>query len=105
MSRRELATSVAFSVLQHLPLPAEPDPDLMPIRFGSREQLAALHERYFVPLSPRTLERWPLRWQRVNGRAVCDVGSFLAEAKRRFAEAPVMSGGERQSELGAQEAA
>jgi hypothetical protein len=81
------------SQLRPLVLPADPDPDRMPIRFGDRPQLSEIHERYFGPCSPRTLERWPLTWRVVNGRAVAEVREFLAEAQRRFDAAPVIRGG------------
>jgi hypothetical protein len=77
----------------NLILPAEPNPDQMPIRYGSREQLAEIHTRYYGPIHHRTLERWPLRWRLVNGRAVAEVREFLAEAERRFVAAPVIRGG------------
>jgi hypothetical protein len=78
-----------------LSLPAQSDPDLMPIRYGDRHQLAFIHQRYYGPLSSRTLEAWNLQWRRVNGRAVADVRAFLAEAERRFNDAPVVMGGRR----------
>jgi hypothetical protein len=78
-----------------LDLPDEPDPNRIPIRYGDRHQLAEIHHRYFGPLSARSLEVWPLPWRRVNGRAVTDVRAFLAEAERRFNDAPVVMGGRR----------
>jgi hypothetical protein len=78
-----------------LVLPREPNPDEMPIRYGSREQLADIHGHYYGPISHRTLERWPLRWRKVNGRAVAEVREFLAEAERRFREAPVIMSGQK----------
>lgn len=70
--------------------PSEPDAAAFP-RFGDRPLLAAIHERYFGPLSPRTLERWPLKWRIVNGHAVTSIPEFLAEAQRRFDSAPVIA--------------
>lgn len=79
-----------------LALPSDPNPEIMPIRYGSREQLAEIHNRYYGPLSPRSLERgWRLQWRVVNGRAVASVSEFLAEAQRRFEEAPPIRGGRR----------
>lgn len=71
-----------------LDLPAQPDPDQMPIRYGCRAQLAVVHHRYWGPVAPRSLERWNLEWIINNGRAVCDIRKFIAEAERRFAESP-----------------
>jgi hypothetical protein len=79
-----------------LVLPPEPDPEKIPIRYGSREQLSEIHHRYYGPLSPRSLERgWGLQWKVVNGRAVAEVRQFLAEAQRRFDAAPMVRGGHR----------
>ena len=78
---------------RQLVLPHEPDPDLMPIRYGDREQLSQIHERYFGPISGETLRNWPLTWRRVNARSVCEVREFLAEAQRRFDAAPILRRG------------
>jgi hypothetical protein len=85
---RPLSTPIGFD------FPLEPDPALLP-RFADRKQLAAIHTRYFGPQSHRTLESWPLDWRRVNGRAVASVAQFIAEAQRRFDEAPLIRGGRR----------
>jgi hypothetical protein len=77
--------------------PPEPDPAKLP-RYGDRRQLADIHSFYFGPQSPRSLERWPLEWRIVNGRAVAEVRAFIAEAQRRFDAAPVIRGGRRMSE-------
>ena len=45
------------------------------------------------PVSPRTLERWPLKWRNVNGRALVETIELLAEAQRRVDEAPEIRGG------------
>jgi hypothetical protein len=44
-------------------------------------------------LSPRSLERWPLRWRIVNGQAVAEVAEFDQLAQQRIDDAPVMMGG------------
>jgi hypothetical protein len=86
-----------ISRLMPLALPSDPNPEIMPIRYGSREQLAEIHNRYYGPLSPRSLERgWRLQWRVVNGRAVASVHEFLAEAQRRFDEAPAIRPVQRQ---------
>jgi hypothetical protein len=71
-----------------LDLPADPDPDRMPIRYGDRNQLAEIYRRYYGPMEPRSLERWGLRWRFSNGRSVAEVREFLAEAERRFVDPP-----------------
>ncbi len=74
-------------------LPPKPIAPAEQPRFASRVQLAAMHP--YGPLSPRTLETWPLAWRTVNGRAIADVQEFLAEAERRFNAAPVIMGGRK----------
>jgi hypothetical protein len=79
-------------------LPLEPDPDLVVQavgRYQHRRVLKRVHGQYYGEISHRTLEAWPLAWRRVNGRAVCDVREFLAEAQRRFDAATVVMGGRR----------
>jgi hypothetical protein len=76
-----------------LDLPPEPDPDRMPIMNGDKIQLAEIYDRYFGKLSPRTLERWPITWRKVNGRNVSSVRDFLALSKRMFESAPLIRGG------------
>jgi len=73
-----------------LAMPPVPDLNLLP-RYLPKEALASLHDRYYGPLSPRTLrERWPLRWREVNGRLVSSVPEFFQEAQRRFDAAEVV---------------
>ena len=45
-----------------------------------RAEAAALVTRYFFRVSPRTLERWPVAWRRLNGRAHADVIDLFAVA-------------------------
>jgi hypothetical protein len=54
-------------------------------------QVVSVH---FFPVSPRTLERWPLTWRRINGRALADTEELLAEAQRRVDAAPAVRGGQ-----------
>jgi hypothetical protein len=58
-----------------------------------RVTAAAILTALFGPTSPRTLERWPLTWIRFNRRATTATPALLAEAERRFGEAPAMRGG------------
>ena len=55
---------------------------------------ADLITRHFFPISPRTLERWPVTWRRINGRALCETSELLAEAQRRVDTAPAILGGQ-----------
>jgi hypothetical protein len=75
-------------------LPPEPDGP-MPIRFGTREQLAEIHRKYWGPLSSRSIERWDLVWRIVNGHAVSNVAMFIAKAQKRFDDSPATRGGRR----------
>lgn len=58
-----------------------------------RRDGARLIARLHFPISPRTLERWPVNWRRVNGRALVETEELLAEAQRRVDSAPVIRGG------------
>jgi hypothetical protein len=60
-----------------------------------REAGAELITRFFFPISKRSLERWPLSWRHVNGKAICPTAELLAEAQRRFDAAPTIRGGHR----------
>ena len=50
---------------------AQPDLGTLPVRVP-RDVAAALLSQYFFKISPRTLERWPLAWRRLNGKAHCE---------------------------------
>ena len=58
-----------------------------------RKRGAALITHFHFPISARTLERWPLQWRRVNGRALVETSELLAEAQRRLNDAPSVMGG------------
>lgn len=62
-------------------------------RRADRRTGAALLTRHLFPVSPRTLERWPLTWRRVNGKAVCETAELFAVAQRKLDEAPAIRGG------------
>lgn len=62
---------------------------------------AELITKFYFPISPRTLERWPLETRRVNGRVVVSTRALLAEADQRFNAAPVIKSGARAAERGA----
>ena len=64
-----------------------------PVRVG-RRVAAEIVTNNFFPVSHRTLERWPLKWRRVNGRALVATSDLLAEAQRRVDEAPEIRGSE-----------
>jgi hypothetical protein len=66
--------------------------EALPVRVG-RRMAAAIVTGNFFPVSHRTLERWPLNWRHVNGRALVKTSDLLAEAQRRVDEAPEVLGG------------
>lgn len=64
----------------------------LPVRV-CRRTAAQIVTGNFFPVSHRTLERWPLKWKRVNGRALVETAELLVEAQRRVDEAPNVMGG------------
>ena len=66
----------------------------MPVRVDRRQGAKLISARLF-PISPRTLETWPVRWRRVNGRALCETAELLAFAEGKFASAPSILGGRK----------
>jgi hypothetical protein len=69
-----------------------PDLSALPKRVP-RKAAAGLVRDHFFQISPRTLERWPLRWRLVNGKAHCETADLFAEAERRLNSAPAVMGG------------
>jgi hypothetical protein len=62
------------------------DLDKLPVRVP-RNVAAELVTRYYFKTSPRTLERWPLTWRKLNGRAHCYTHDLLAIAEAMLAGA------------------
>ena len=58
-----------------------------------RRTAAAILTKVYGPVSPRSLERWPLLWVRFNNKATAATAELLAEGKRRFGTAPAIRGG------------
>jgi hypothetical protein len=56
--------------------------------YSDRRGFAQLHTELFGPISPRTLEDWPLVWQLVNGRATTNTRDGIVVAYERFQAAP-----------------
>jgi hypothetical protein len=71
-----------------------PDLGELPVRVD-RETAAQLLTKYFFRTERRTLERWPLRWQFLNGRAHCKTVELFEVAQRRLDDAPIVMGGQR----------
>jgi hypothetical protein len=76
-----------------------PLPDLtdLPMRV-TREDAAA---RYFFKTSPRTLERAPLPWRRLNGKAHVETAELFRFAASILDEAPAIMGGRRETKRAA----
>ena len=64
--------------------PGQPHP-----RHADRKTLAAIISHEFFPISPRSLERWPLQVRQVNGRALYVLKDALAMAEATTAAARV----------------
>jgi hypothetical protein len=73
-----------------------PKPNLadLPVRVD-RETGAKLLSRYYFAISPRTLERWPLAWRRLNGKAHCETTALFELAEAMVAAAPRVMGGHK----------
>ena len=72
------------------PLNVAAPPPLVDRRTG-----AELVSHLVFPVSPRTLEGWPLVTRRVNGKALYDTVELLAYARAKVAAAPVVQGGRK----------
>ena len=64
----------------------------LPVRVD-RETAAKLLTRFYFRTHRRTLERWPVRWQILNGRAHCLTAELFAVAEAKLADAPPIAGG------------
>ena len=64
----------------------------LPARVDRRDGAALITKLHF-PISPRTLERWDVEWQLINGKALAETKKLLAKAQRMAAEAPRIRGG------------
>ncbi len=59
-------------------------------RLVDRKTGAELVTRHAFPVSPRTLEVWPLDWRIVNGRALCETAQLFAVAQAKLDSAPLI---------------
>jgi hypothetical protein len=73
---------------------ALPDLSSLP-RNVDRRAGAELVTRFFFPVSPRSLEVWPLVWRHVNGKAVVATADLFAVAEAKLSAAPPIRGGKR----------
>jgi hypothetical protein len=56
---------------------------------ADRRTLASMITRLIYPLSPRSMETWPLDWRRVNKHSVAPTEQALTRAWRIYCAAPV----------------
>jgi hypothetical protein len=66
----------------------------LPARVNRTRGAELVTERFF-PISPRTLEAWPLTWRHVNGKALCEVDELFALAQAKLDAAPPVRGGRK----------
>jgi hypothetical protein len=66
---------------------------------SDRRGIAAIHTELFGPISPRSLEEWPLVWKLVAGKAVANTREAITYAYQRFRDAPEYRGGRTKKEL------
>jgi hypothetical protein len=59
----------------------------LPVRVDRRKG-AALLTQHILPVSPRTLEDWPLTWRLVNGKALVETVELFAVAQAKLDAAP-----------------
>jgi hypothetical protein len=66
----------------------------LPVRVP-RDRAAELVTQIYFEISPRTLERWPLVWRRLNGKAHCETRDLFAVAESMLGAAPAIAAGSR----------
>jgi hypothetical protein len=59
-------------------------PDQPLPRFADKATAAAIVTHHYFPISPRTLERWPLTVRRPNKAVVYEVAELMAMAEERL---------------------
>ena len=67
----------------------------LPVR-QTRKRAAEFLRRHYFETSPRTLERAPIPWVRLNGQAHCLTADLIAWAESVVAAAPMVMGGRHQ---------
>jgi hypothetical protein len=74
--------------------PSEFDLSELPRRVD-RSTGAELVTRFFFPISSRSLEKWPVNWRYVNGRALAETVELFAVARAKLDAAPLIPSGRR----------
>jgi hypothetical protein len=91
-NRREVAERRAQRVFAAIAIPGL-DLASLPARVDRAVGAAVLSRLHGTPFSPRSLEKWPLSWVIVNGRATCCTADLLTEANERVDAAAAVRGG------------
>ncbi len=60
-----------------------------------RKTGAPIITKHFFPVSPRTLEAWPLPTKHVNGKAIVPTAALFEIAYAKLMAAPVVMGGRK----------
>jgi len=63
----------------------EPDKPLP--RFADRKTTADIISHFYFPVSPRTIETWPLKVRRPNRAAVLEVAEAMSFAEKKLENA------------------
>ncbi len=77
---------------------SRPDLAAYPVRMDRNGGAAFITKHYF-PVRPRSLEKRPLTWLHVNGKAVAATAEYAALAEAKLAAATPIRGGKRAAEL------
>lgn len=73
-----------------------PDMNKVPVRVPRPRAAELVTERFFK-VSPRSLERAPLQWRLLNGRAHVETAELFAWAQEVLDAAPAVAGGHRRA--------
>jgi len=65
----------------------------LPPRIARRDAAPILYAVLGFPVSPRTLESWPVPTRLVNGKATFDTAELLAFARSKLDAAPAIQSG------------
>lgn len=87
-------TTQAHATLQTAATKTAPTP--LPVRVD-RRTAAELVTRHYFPVSPRTVEAWPLTIRHVNGKATVETAELFAFAQSKLDAAPAIRGGRRRA--------
>lgn len=70
---------------------------ILPPRIARRDAPPVLYRVLGFPVSPRTLESWPVPTRLVNGKTTFDTAELLAFARSKLDAAPAIQGGRKRT--------